>query len=626
MEFKQAVITEDGRTLMRKLLSGSKTKFTKLRISSTVYADAQLEKLTALTNVKKEAAVRAYENNPATIVAVGLVDNAGVTVGFDINTVGLYAEDPDKGEILYSVSSAKVKGYIPANAGVSSTAVELRIFTEVSNASNVVMNIEQGEAVTHFELQQFKTDYYDRDEMKDYMARLFAGEEIELTFTEDFTGKVAGSTAENPHTARWGVSTATDMMTPFNWRGDDIDPSPYNGINKLDGNLFYFQRNNANAIARILFSFDLVSSIEKHLPGIFSSLGAKSTGEKAKSLNNLLSNSTVDIYGFGSGSGGKKLMVYKYLSDSRSWEGQPSVITSSSVTKVSAKYSSDFWSSRRVDNQGVVHVLAAAEPFDGTTPSSISIDYASITYTVKLKLSDFLKPKNIWAWSPEGKDGFVDVYPKTNLLKNTTFSNLDSWSAGGMQYSIKNREVSITKSKITTERTFFTTTRGLTPRVQGVYSAQIEIFIESGFKDITGSSFLVRTYLPSGIANDFGTIPITRSMPTDQWIRLTIDSAITNGGTDPDKGMFFILAFGTGSLGTVRVRKPKMENDGLSPYCTNPEEDLLNSFPHYMGTSAVVSDDPTDYSWNYSKEYLDYMFSRMATSAQLTNLATSNPN
>lgn len=157
MEFKQAVVTQNGRALMAKLLAGKSTQFTKIKVSSTIYPDAQLANLTALTNIKQEAIAQAYGNNTATISVVGAIENTDLQTGYYINTVGLYAMDPDKGEILYSVSSASVNGYMPPDTGVSKSGFEFKIYTEVGNATKVDLTVDPAAFATHEDIERIST-------------------------------------------------------------------------------------------------------------------------------------------------------------------------------------------------------------------------------------------------------------------------------------------------------------------------------------------------------------------------------------------------------------------------------------------------------------------------------------
>lgn len=149
MEFKQSVITAQGRSLMAKLLTGSTTAtFTKIATSTKVYTDAQLESLTTLAEVKQTTTVQSKYNNSSTISVEGGIDNAGIKAGYYINTIGLYAKEEGKSEILYSVAGAKVNGYVPADTGVSKTGVLIKIYTEIGNASQVNLVVDPGATAT----------------------------------------------------------------------------------------------------------------------------------------------------------------------------------------------------------------------------------------------------------------------------------------------------------------------------------------------------------------------------------------------------------------------------------------------------------------------------------------------
>lgn len=210
MEFKQAVITKQGRELMAKLLAGgTTTQFTKIVVSSTVYSDAQLENLTALTNIKMTAPAQAYGNNTATVAVTAAIENTGLTAGFYVNTVGLYAVDPQKGEILYSVSSAKENGYMPADTGVSKSGFNFKIYVEIGNASQVNLEVDPAAYATQGDLERLKADGFKVayanspdgkvDFRKSYHKNIAGGsftEWVNTTFSTRLSGTVFGSTTE----------------------------------------------------------------------------------------------------------------------------------------------------------------------------------------------------------------------------------------------------------------------------------------------------------------------------------------------------------------------------------------------------------------------------------------------
>lgn len=202
MEFKQAVVTQNGRALMAKLLAGKSTQFTKIKVSSTVYQDGQLANLTSLTNIKQETSAQAYGNNTATVSVVGAIENTGLTAGYYINTVGLYAQDPDKGEILYSVSSASVNGYMPPDTGVSKSGFEFKIYTEVGNATKVDLTVDPAAFATHEDIERL--------EVHQAWATGENGEGLSQTFNEN----LLPNSTWNLGKGTWIINNEFEILEP----------------------------------------------------------------------------------------------------------------------------------------------------------------------------------------------------------------------------------------------------------------------------------------------------------------------------------------------------------------------------------------------------------------------------
>ena len=216
MEFKQAVITKNGRELMAKLLAGgTTTKFTKVSISSTVYQDSQLEALTSLSNVKMTTDAQSHSNNNATVMVASAFENTGLSNGFDVNTVGLYALDPNKGEILYSVSSALIKGYMPADTGISKSGFNFKLFVEVGNASNVNLVVDPAAVATHNDLRLLgqeieKTFLANSVHTTQVDQRLLQAERL----LSDLNGVSGELTLNNARSYPFNNSTATVPIAP----------------------------------------------------------------------------------------------------------------------------------------------------------------------------------------------------------------------------------------------------------------------------------------------------------------------------------------------------------------------------------------------------------------------------
>lgn len=142
-EYSSFVITTKGQALMSKLITGSGScSFTAIKTSSTVYTQEQLESLTALTNIKQSAEIANVTRiDNVSINIKASLNNTDLVTGYSINTIGLYATDPDEGEILYAVARAIQAGYMPSNNSVTSSGISFNFTVTVGNSENVIINI-----------------------------------------------------------------------------------------------------------------------------------------------------------------------------------------------------------------------------------------------------------------------------------------------------------------------------------------------------------------------------------------------------------------------------------------------------------------------------------------------------
>ena len=144
MELASFVITNKGQALMAKLMQGIATcDFTNIRLSSQAYTDAEIPELTALSNVKQTATVsKKTVVNSTSIQIEGAVDNTSLSVGYDIETIGIYATDPDDGEILYAAARAITAGYMPPFNGVTVSGGVFKFVITVGASSQVTLTVD----------------------------------------------------------------------------------------------------------------------------------------------------------------------------------------------------------------------------------------------------------------------------------------------------------------------------------------------------------------------------------------------------------------------------------------------------------------------------------------------------
>lgn len=249
-EFKRVVITRNGQALMAKLMSGKGTvEFTKIGVSSTTYTDTQLESLTSLTGVKQTAPItNISRNNNVSITVEGAISNEDLTVGYYMQTIGLYAKDPDLGEILYAVTTASVAGYMPPFNNRTPSGAQFKLTTTVGNAENVTLQIDPSAVATIGDINRLETSLNDLQAYVGYAEKGVLGLEADFEnnkFTRigDAEGRTPGASFDgfNMYGGRRRVNLADDgtVNAVFGEGGYTEDGS--NGQVMVEQPVFYYK-------------------------------------------------------------------------------------------------------------------------------------------------------------------------------------------------------------------------------------------------------------------------------------------------------------------------------------------------------------------------------------------------
>ena len=163
-EYSKLYITNNGQALMAKMIAGSgNIDFTKVCSSSTQYTESQLQALTALSNIKQTTLVsKVTRTNEVAIKIDAAYSNVDLKEGYYMRTLGLYAVDPDKGEILYAVCIEKSNNcYMPPYNGVTVSAAYLQLYTTVGNADSVSLAVSPGAYATVGDIQALEKEIAD---------------------------------------------------------------------------------------------------------------------------------------------------------------------------------------------------------------------------------------------------------------------------------------------------------------------------------------------------------------------------------------------------------------------------------------------------------------------------------
>ena len=153
-EWSNATMTDVGADLQAKVNAGkTKLTFTKIKVGSGVNATNPL----ALTDVisSKWETTNFIVKLEGKIVSVDtVITNTGIHEAFRMSEIGLFAQDPDKGEILYAYLTDPEPDRMPAESGSVVVSQELTIGMVFSNTGNVSLTVNIGALITREQLTE----------------------------------------------------------------------------------------------------------------------------------------------------------------------------------------------------------------------------------------------------------------------------------------------------------------------------------------------------------------------------------------------------------------------------------------------------------------------------------------
>jgi len=138
-DFRGTILTQRGRNLLAKAQTGTTLTFTRVKIGDGLWpSNTDPTQLNDLVSPKLNLPIQEIRVvGDGTVRLRFVLTNTGLSEGFFMREIGIYAQDPDIGEILYAVAYAGDRAdFIPAD-GVTKVENIVDIYTVIANAQNV---------------------------------------------------------------------------------------------------------------------------------------------------------------------------------------------------------------------------------------------------------------------------------------------------------------------------------------------------------------------------------------------------------------------------------------------------------------------------------------------------------
>ena len=156
--WNNATMTDVGEALQAKVNAGlTKLTFTKIKVGSGV-STTNAQVLTDVIASKWETTNFTVKRDGKIVTVDTFITNTGITEAFRMTEIGLFAQDPDKGEVLYCYLTDSEPDRMPAEGGSTVVSQELSLGMTFSNSGNVTLTVNMGALVTREQLEQHNSD------------------------------------------------------------------------------------------------------------------------------------------------------------------------------------------------------------------------------------------------------------------------------------------------------------------------------------------------------------------------------------------------------------------------------------------------------------------------------------
>lgn len=172
-EYNKTILTNEGIDLARRANKGTATFSLTRGVSSTDNLSGktveELQNLTTLPSIQQSVILNDVVNttdNPDTVLGIRMTfNNQNLKTGYNVHTVGIYAKEPDKNEILYGIATAKTPEYIPDFSEQTLFKFDFLMYLVIGRTDKVTVEVSPDDVYR-------KKDTYNKTEINTKVSEL----------------------------------------------------------------------------------------------------------------------------------------------------------------------------------------------------------------------------------------------------------------------------------------------------------------------------------------------------------------------------------------------------------------------------------------------------------------------
>lgn len=139
--WESTVLTDKGTALQAKLVDGQTLQITRVMTGAVKVPVVNLRQQKSVTGGGKEITLQPCRIEGDQMVVPVLLENKEMEKGYDLWQVGIYAQDPDEGEILYCLAQASEAKHIPSAAEGPGFSITWDFCFKTSNTAPFDINL-----------------------------------------------------------------------------------------------------------------------------------------------------------------------------------------------------------------------------------------------------------------------------------------------------------------------------------------------------------------------------------------------------------------------------------------------------------------------------------------------------
>lgn len=310
--------------------------------------------------------------------------------------------------------------------------------------ADIQEQIDSGKLVTEDDVYLKDETFNKVESSANVINQVIGKEKVRLTFRIDLNGKVAGSDVENANRASFRAGAT--LFNPSQFTADSYINYP--NLYSLDGNVQRGSDSTQGNIAQMCFSTNIIEEL-KHLLGetFFIDQGATDLKTQIDVLKKRGFEVNYHVHGYGSYPLRNLINTAWWLDDKAYSTGRPGNGTNQIKDITSRLDSSNF--PRAISSDGYVHFIAYGGPSDGITPSTITIDYVSLDFTIDLSVNEHIKSMiaaNQVESIATGEEAEAGESNSVFMTPNLVFKAIAKWVQGKFVSTTGNETILGTKN------------------------------------------------------------------------------------------------------------------------------------------------------------------------------------